>query len=142
MRRKPVQPQSAPSNPLHNLHSRQFSNPPHRQLSSEQKPVQQATSQKSVKTTQQQRVSAGSSKSKTSKFRGDAAEAKKKRPDEFMALYDSLPKVLTNEPGIQIALAIIKRFRVTFMEKEGFTYRENWRVTQEIETLKRLKANK
>ena len=136
---KPVQPQSAPQPaPQPAQQTVQQSAPQTAQ--SVQKPAQQATSQKSEKTTQQQRVSAGSSKSKTSKFRGDAAEAKKKA-DEFMALYDSLPKVLTNEPGIQIALAIIKRFRDTFKEKEGFTYRENWRVTQEIETLKRLKAN-
>jgi hypothetical protein len=137
---KPVQPQPAPQPAPHPAQQTVQQSAP-QTAQSAQKPAQQATSQKSEKTTQQQQVSENSSKSKTSKFRGDATEAKKKA-DEFMALYDSLPKVLTNEPGIQIALDIIKRFRDTFKEKEGFTYRENWRVTQEIETLKRLKANK
>jgi hypothetical protein len=47
---------------------------------------------------------------------------------------------MTNDTNIQIAVDIIKRFRTKFKEKEGFTSREAWRVSNEIERLKRLKA--
>ena len=66
----------------------------------------------------------------------------KKLADEFSTLYDELPKVLTADAKIQIAVDIINRFKNTFKEKEGFTSREKWRVENEIASLKRLKANK
>lgn len=78
-------------------------------------------------------------RSSSNPYRGEVIEAQRLSKD-FTDLYDSLPKVMTNDTNIQIAVDIIKRFRTKFKEKEGFTSREAWRVSNEIERLKRLKA--